>query len=916
MAPDRFRDRPGSSPGRGVEKVRGPSLSISRSAVLILALALLGSGVLHAQSLDTHIERIDVQGLYRMSEEAFLHALGLREGDPYDENQVLRRYKKLWDLGLFEDITLEGEVGKSGGMVLVLKVKERPVLTAVTYEEVKSVTKTEIDDRLRERDVKLLLGKPLDPGAVSFAEGAISDLLAEKGFLNSEVDAQVRRVTESTRAVHFQITSGGKTRIRGIDFTGNEVFKDRKLKSQLQLTEERRWYWPWSGKNLYHPGKWDQDVAAVRALYQNHGYLDVEVRPPVVDVLEAGEAKKQKKQREGGVEGEDAEDADTSEPAGPGEEGAGSAGAADQDSLGFYDDLDALPKEQRKAVKQQKKAAEQARKAEQKAKKIKRWVYLTVPVKEGPQYTTGEITVEGNEVFPEELLRALVPLKQGQVLRNDVLDYGVDQITRLYENRGHLYATVVRRLKRHEGENVADVEIAIEEDEPYFIARVEFTGNTKTHDRVLRREVLLSEGELFNRSLLDISKVKINQLGYYQVPTDPVVEPVEGENRVNVTFVGEERGRNEIQVGGGFSELDGLFFNGVYSTRNFLGRGQTLSASLQVGGRSNRYQIAFTEPWFLSRPITAGFSIFNRESDYGDSLRSTSRGLGFVLGKRVRRFSRVNLAYNWQSVSSRTVLRSIDGDVDSGTTSTITTENKISSLTPLFSVNTINNPQRPTRGKSFSASLQIAGGPLGGDTSFLKPILNYIQYRRLGGRHYLGFRAQAGWVREWQDGSTVLSSTIEGVPRFERFWLGGDTLGPRVFETRSITPLRYVEVDGDGNIVDVIGDPRFIAAGDLVTSGGIPVLIEVGGDRFYLLQTEYVIPFGQQAEMALFLDMGDALFEDQHLNFDTMRASVGVEVRFYLPIFPVPLRLIYGVPVRDLDQDRSSSFTFSIGRAF
>jgi outer membrane protein insertion porin family len=806
----------------------------------------------------------------------------------------------LWKLGLFQDITLEGEVGAGGGMVLVLKVKERPVLTSVSYEESKGLTRTEIEDRLKERKVRMLLGKPLDPGAVSFAESAIRDLLAEKGFLDSEVEAQVRRVTESTRAVHFLITSGGKTRIRGIDFTGNEVFKSRKLKSQLQLTEERKWYWPWSSKNLYHPGKWDQDVANVRALYQNHGYLDVEVRPPVVDVLEAKEAKQKKKTDSAGDE--------------PVVETPPEA-TAETPPVEVTEDLEQLPKEQRKEVKQQQKAAKKARKQEQKEKQVKRWVYLTVPVVEGLQYTTGEITFSGNEVFPDEILRAMVPLKQGGIVHNDVLEFGVEQITRLYENRGHLYATVVRRIQRREGETVADVEISIAEDEPYFVARIEFGGNTKTHDRVLRREILLAEGDLFNRSLLDISRAKVNQLGYYQLPTDPIVEPIEGENRVNVRFIGEERGRNEIQVGGGFSELDGLFFNGVYSTRNFLGRGQTLSASLQVGGRSNRYQISFQEPWFLSRPITAGFSLFNRESDFGDSLRSTSRGFGVILGKRLRRFARVNLSYNWQSVSSRTELTSIDGSIDDAPSS-ITTTNKVSSLTPIFNFNTINNPQRPTRGRSLSVSIQIAGGFLGGDTSFLKPVANFITYRRVRGRHFLGFRAQAGMVREWQSGSEVLSSNIEGVPRFERFWLGGDTLGPRVFETRTITPLRYVEVDGNGNIVDVLGDPRFIAVDDLVTSGGIPVLVEVGGDRFFLFQTEYVVPFGQQAEVAFFVDVGDALFEDQSFGFDTARVSTGVEVRFYLPVFPVPLRLIYGVPIRELEHDRSNNFAFSIGRSF
>ena len=190
----------------------------------------------------------------------------------------------------------------------MIKVKERPVLTSVSYEEAAGLTRTEIEDRMRERGNRLELGKPLDIGAVVFAEGVIRDLLGEKGFLDAEVEADVERVTETTRAVSFAITPGGKTRIRRIRFTGNELYSDRKLKSQLELTQERKWFWPWSAKNLYHPGKWDQDVTKIRELYQNQGYLDVEVRPPVVEVVrgqeEAQEEEKEEARRAGARSGE------------------------------------------------------------------------------------------------------------------------------------------------------------------------------------------------------------------------------------------------------------------------------------------------------------------------------------------------------------------------------------------------------------------------------------------------------------------------------------------------------------------------------------------------------------------------------------------------------------------------------------
>jgi outer membrane protein insertion porin family len=880
--------------------------NLTRAVLLALALAWLLPSIVPAQS--GTVEQIEVQGLFRMTREAFLHALGIKVGDTYDERVIRARFKSLWDRGLFEDISIESEDGPAGGKVLIVKVRERPVLTSVTYEDNKVATRTQIEDRLRERDIPLKLGKPLDMGTVFFAESAIRDLLAEKGFLDAIVEAEIQRVTETSKAVHFKITPGGKTRIKEIEFVGNEIFSDRRLRGELELTEKRKWYWPWSQKSLYHPVKWDQDVSKIRQLYLSQGYLDVEIGAPRIEVREEGKQAQEEK------EGEPEADAAPQTPAGPPPPTAVEPAPEADEPEPAPTAKPLTEKQIRKQEERQRKQEKKARKQEQKESSVKRWVHLSIPVREGQQYTLGEISISGNEVFPDELLRAMIPLGEGQVLRNDLLEFAIDRIRRMYEDRGHLYATVVRRLERREGENIADIAVVVDEDEPYFVGRIEFSGNTSTHDRVLRREMILAEGELFSRTKLDISRAKVNQLGYFHVPEDPVIEPIEGENRVDILMPGEERGRNEIQVGGGYSGIDGLFFNGVYSTRNFMGRGQIVSLALQVGGRSSRYQISFQEPWFMSRPYLLGVSLFRQETDYGTTLRSDSDGFGLVLGRRIGRWGNLTFSYNWRNVTSETVLLTVEEDVEA--TATVRTETTISSLTPVFTFTNIDNPYRPTRGRQFTGSIQIAGGPLGGDTSYLKPIVRFTTYRPATRKTFLGLHAELGWVREWQGGSPLSGSNIEGVPRFERFWLGGDTLGPRVFETRTITPRRFVEINDQNQIVNVIGDPRYISADDLVTSSGRPVLIEVGGDRYFLLQTEYVLPLNEQAEVAMFLDVGDALFEDQSWGFETARVSAGIELRFHLPIFPVPLRLIYGWPLRAVEGDRTSNFTFSIGRSF
>ena len=877
---------------------------VSRSAILTaLLVALLPCFAPAVHAGPGQIDQVTILGLRRMTEEAAKHALAVDVGDPYDPAVLRARFKALWRMGLFESIRIEAEDGPEGGKVIVIRVEERSYLTSVDYSENSVLNRTQIEDRLRERKINIGLGKPIDLTVVGDVASVIRDYLAEKGHLDGKVHSDIQVLSDTTRAVRFDIIPGGKTRIRSIRFDGNEVFKDKKLRGQLKITEPRHWWWPWSAKNLYHPLKWDQDAINIRDLYQNAGYLDVRTKAPI---LEFGEEKK-------GAEQVETVDLSTLPTA---DDYLELWGAEDDDI-----DLATLtPKELEKRTERQiklrKKAEKKADKERQKAQpKVKRWVDLKIPIVEGPQYRTGEVVIEGNEVFPDESLRLMVPLREGDILRQNWLDAGVEGITRRYEDRGHLYAEVVRQIRRRPDEPIADVTVTIDEDEPYYIDTIEFSGNTATQDRVMRREVLINEGALFNRTRLTLSQRKISQLGYIEAKEDPIIEPIEGENRVRVRFPVEEKGRNEIQVGGGYSGLEGAFFTGVYSTRNFLGRGQIVSLALQIGGRASRYQLSFTEPWFMNRPITLGFSIFRRDVDYGATLQSTSRGGGVILGKRLTTFTNVQLAYGYEAVTSNSLAFAI---VDGGEVQQVSNEtsNKISSLTPTFLFDKINNPYRPSAGHRFTASVQVAGGALGGDTAFIKPIVNYTTYNKFIGRSYLAVHAEAGMVREWGEGSTATAGTINGIPRSQRFWLGGDTQGPRVFESRTITPLRYVIIDQQGNIIEILGDPTGRPVEDFVGSGNIPVVVEVGGDRYFLLQTEIVYPFNEQADLALFMDAGDSLFEDQSFNFDTTRVAVGVELRFHLPVFPVPLRLIYGWPIRKLERDRTSSFTFSIGRSF
>ncbi len=911
-------------------------MSLARTVVVaaVIFAALAAPPGPRAQTESGTIEKIHTQGNIRMSDRALLEALGVKVGDPFNQPQLVSAFRTLWDRGLFTDIVMEVEDCppmasdcRPGGKVLIVKVVERPTLASVTYQDNKVLTQTAIEDRLIELKQRLELGQPLDMKKVFIVESTIRDMLAEKGFLEAKVAAEPREETEQSYSVHFFIQPGGKTRIKKIEFAGNEIFKDKQLRGQLELTTGRKWYWPWSSKNLYHPVKWDQDSGAVSELYQNAGYLDVEIRPPIIEPIPKKKKKKKKRQSDDVLA---PDDVDVIPPKKINKivKAQTKLDKAEQHQAQVKDESppDGLsPKAEDKWYKKQRKRENKAEKRVTKAKKglgkaekaaqpeaKQSWVILTVPVVEGQQYTTGVITVEGSTVYEAEQLIALIPLREGFVLSAALLKLGIDRITRLYGDRGYLYANVVRQIKRRpEGEPVADVLVSIEEDEAYFVDVIEFEGNTNTTDKVLRREFRLLEGELFSQTKLDLSMRKINQLGYVASPQDPVIEPLEGENRVRILVPVEEQGRNEIQVGGGFSGSEGAFFTGFYSTRNFLGRGQILTVSMQIGGRTSRYGVSFIEPWFAGKPVTLGFTLFSRTQDFGVGLRSEGRGGGIILGKQLGNFTAMQLNYNYESVQSTgfTVQESL-------------AVNRISSLTPSVTFNKINNPYRPSRGYSLQGQVQIAGGVLGGDSSYYRPVFTYTAYRPgLMRKAYFAFHGQVGLVRAYGDGTTSNTSTVAEIPRFQRFWLGGETIGPRVFETRTITPLRFVRVDSTGQIVEFSKNPvgRRVEDFDRNNDGILNQfdLVEIGGDRMYLAQQEWVYPLNEQLDIALFLDIGNALAEDTTLtSVSDTRVSTGIEVRFHLPVFPVPLRLLYGVPIRSVEFDRTSNFTFSLGRSF
>lgn len=558
-----------------------------------------------------------------------------------------------------------------------------------------------------------------------------------------------------------------------------------------------------------------------------------------------------------------------------------------------------------------------------------RWVQLVVPVTEGPRYRVGEFTFDGNDVVKAEILRPLFKMKTGDWYSEKRIRDGLEKARELYGGGGYFEFTGFPDLQPQEAaagpmagpaQPTVNVTMRMQEGEQYFVNRITFTGNTTTRDNVIRREVRLLEGGVFNTEALKYSVRRLNQLGYFQnlegTEDIDVQKTPNSKNEVDVTLKLEEQNRNQLTFGAGVSQFEGFFGQLSFQTSNFLGRGESLTVSAQAGSRAEQYQVAFTEPFLFDRNITGGIDVYRRSYQYISQFTQKATGGNILFGFPAADFSRLYMTYSYEQVRvsdlneflinpncvleelgcqdiSLDNLSSLDPEllqilqqnpflhdsllVDQGGRRTV------SKITPSFVFNTVDNPIFPNTGRRLTLSSDFAG--LGGNTSFIKPRIEAVGFFRHTNRTSIGLRGQVEYIRPY--GSTDV------LPIFERLFLGGE-YSVRGFDVRSIGPRD----EGTNSIV-------------------------VGGNKSLLFNGEYLITIAQPVRLVLFYDAGQALNNGQSFALNQFKTSTGAEVRFFMPVLNVPFRLIFaynpqreGVLDNSLNPAKKFAFRFAVGSTF
>lgn len=894
------------------------------------------------------IEAVDFRGQHKVPQDTLRALIYTKKGDVYDEESIHRDFIALWNTGRFDDLRVETEKGPSGGIILRFVVTERRTVHVIDYTGNKSISKSEILDRFKERHVNLSPESQFDPGKVQRAKNVLQEYEAERGHQYATVTPQIRQVPPGGVDVIFAIDEGPKVKVGKIIIDGNHAFSSRDVIQAMKNLKPIGIPHSLIFENLfartYDSTKLDEDSERIRMFYMSKGYFTARVINHSEKVYDVYGRK-------------------------------------------FFIPLT-------KSTKPGKR------------------VDITMTVAEGDKYFLRNFNFVGMKLFrtPDLIARTIFRMAPGDVFSTEKMQKGLDDLRKLYGNFGYIDFVPTPDPEIVPGKDQIDLTVDVDEGHQFFVRRIDFQGNTTTRDRVIRREMLINEGDLYSRQLFDTSILRINQLGYFEPlkPEDAAdIKRDTKTNTVDLIIKLKERGKNSIQLNGGVSAISGSFIGFSYSTNNFLGLGETLSLSAQIGTLMDNITLGFTEPYLFQKPIQAGFTVFYQRYNYNQCqqisiltsqnqtaacnaigaqnvLNYVTNGKGFTtfLSYNLRRsFARVGLSYSFtdQSVTPLTTAATSyfyysNFEGVSGPNSL--TGIKSSTITPTYAYNTVDHPIIPTRGLRINGSFGFTAVELGGNVNTLQPSLDVAYFRRGFFKHnVMGFHF-AGRVISGFGGRVP--------PPYSRYYMGGEN-DVRGFDILTISPFAYIPTDTTIAVLNNDGTPRYQniinpdgSVGKVAVTQTVPIyqLLLPGGDTYGVVNYEYRIPIIGPVTLAPFVDAGvdrisfpgqlglnssrvatlnglfpQAGFGTQAVippNTQPPRVSVGLELQVLMPVVNAPFRLYwaynlsylntnlqppivadrssfpnnatyqnylqYGVPTPW--DERRSIFRFSIGRTF
>jgi outer membrane protein insertion porin family len=522
---------------------------------------------------------------------------------------------------------------------------------------------------------------------------------------------------------------------------------------------------------------------------------------------------------------------------------------------------------------------------------------ITITVDEGPRFRFGDLRVETeNQRLDPQFLKALLPIHKGDLYESDKIEDAVDALTYAAGAAGYAFVDIRPRYVPNRDKRRVDVVFQVREGPHVYVERIDVLGNTRTIDPVIRREMMLVEGDAYNKVLLERSRLNIRRLGFFK---DVTIEEAPGSapDRTVVSVTVEEQPTGELSFGAGFSSVDQFLVDFGVSEHNFRGRGQDLRARVSLGSLRQQVDFGFTEPHFLGRDLRAGVDLYSYRYDYGSAAAFTTSSTGGAL--------RIGYPLNTNTyLSGRYNLRwdSIDVDSANCAQSSVLCDQIGSFLTSLvgygLSTDRRNDPNRPTRGWRASFTQDIAG--LGGDVNYVKTEVTGGWYYGIRPKWIVTVEGSAGYIDAWGGDAIRIN---------DRFFKGGNTF--RGFETAGMGPRDIVSKDALGGNLYAIGTFELSFPTYLPEEYGISGAIFADVGTVGLLDSRYTRYQGDPDGVGPIQagDVNPAIADNLAL-----RASVGVSVFWKSPMGPIRFDLSHVLASEDYD--KTETFRFSTFRQF
>ncbi len=745
------------------------------------------------------------------------------------------------------------------GWILHIYVKERPNIREINYTGLNSVTTSDVLDRFKLAKVSLTPESQYDPTKVKKAEVVLKQLLSEHGRQFATVRSEVRPIPPNAVGLTFVVKEGPKVKVGAIRFEGNKNIPSRTLRSAMKNLKPIG-----IPHSIFLEGVFSKTYDATK--------LDEDTERVRNEYQNRGYFKVV-------VQDPKTEIHDTG-------------------SHGFHIPL--ITKGPGKAVD------------------------ITMPIEEGDRYKLGSITFKNNKAVANVgALRSQFPIKDGELFSREKVAKGLENLRKAYGTLGYINFTSIPNTTFDEEKKLIFLDIDLDEGKQFNVRRIEFRGNTTTRDKVIRREIALEEGQVYNQRLWEVSILRLNQLGYFEQlkPDDPDITERhlnEQDGTVDLTLKVKEKGKNSIGLTGGVSGLAGSFIGINYATNNFLGLGETLSVQINLGDRQRDFVFGFTEPYLFEKPLNLGFTVYSRRFSY-DQARETSiltgqqlnlpsallqslqnytqSSAGFSLSASYplhRSFKRLGLSYSYddssivavsdasKSLFTNLAFRGLNGP--NSLNGIIT-----SKVVPSFTFNTIDAAYNPHSGTSVFLGGEVAG--LGGTVRSLRPIASY--------KHFIPMQKRRNAIGMNFQGSFITGYGGVVAPPFQRFYMGGE-YDLRGFDIRSVSPVAYLPdqsaitlVNPDGSSVP--RDPGNPLRGAYTIPIPVDRIVFPGGDASLTGTLEYRFTVIGPLVIAPFMDLGvDPIIRKSQLRINSGQLAGINNTRFGCPALDIALNCLGG----------------------